>query len=536
MLASGYDLVFLNFDEERDYIQNNGDVVKAAIRKLNEVKSGNGPIVVIGESAGGLNARYAIKKLEQEGYTHNVSHYISFDSPHRGAHVPEGVQYLARDAASRQVVQLAHKFSADIQSIFSIVDDGDTPAARQMIMQRADLSGSIYTHPDFSSLQSELTQLGYPNQSRNVALVCGSLAGNGQHTLRTGAAESQGQRIAFLSSGPYYDAIITSPISHQFMEISFLRVFADDNSFSGNFQTNPDVVPGGFDRSVADQVDPNAGFLYCFIPTYSSIDSPSPINSDSDMYQITASSSTPFAHIYGNEVNTEHVSVDGKAISWYNLFAAEFNVASNQPSCQAPVSYYPPIPHFTGPSQLCSGSITLDADDASGGIQGLPLEYRWKVERLANGMGTVVRTGSGQSFGLTASDYSSGYYRVTLSLNYAGRSEVYSNYIVMGINVNCSGGGRLAAETTESAADMAVFPNPSSGSMTVTAPVLDGETVHFMLMNTQGVSVQQTTGVGPGQHSLQVPNQPAGLYLLQGTTGSRRWTKKVLITPYRAFS
>ena len=145
-------------------------------------------------------------------------------------------------------------------------------------------------------------------------------------------------------------------------------------------------------------------------------------------------------------------------------------------------------------------------------------------------MGTVVRTGTSRVFGLTASDYSSGYYRVTFSVNYTGHTETYSNFIVIGINVNCFYGGRQAAETTEPAADMAVFPNPSSGSMTVTAPVLDGETVHFTLMNTQGVSVQQTTGVGPGQHSLLVPNQPAGLYLLQGTTNSHRWTKKVLLT------
>ena len=160
----------------------------------------------------------------------------------------------------------------------------------------------------------------------------------------------------------------------------------------------------------------------------------------------------------------------------------------------------------------------------------MPLEYNWKLERLANGMGTVVRTGSGQNFGLTASDYSSGYYRVTLSLNYTGHSETYSNFIVIGINVNCSYGGRQAAETKEPAADMAVFPNPSSGSMTVTAPVLDGETVHFTLMNMQGVSVEQTTAVGPGVHTVEVSSQPAGLYLLQGTTNSRRWTKKVLIT------
>lgn len=305
---SGYDLVFLNFDEARDYIQNNANVVKAAVRKLNEVKSGNGPLIVIGESAGGVTARYALKKLEQEGYAPNVSHYISFDSPHRGAHVPEGVQFLARDAVTRPVVQLINFFSDVTQPLFSIVDDGDQPAARQLIMRRADLQYGITIQPDFTALQNELNQLGYPTQSRNIALVCGSLSGAGQINYHFNA-ESQGQRIVVTGGNLGYDAIVTSAISNQNMELSFLRVGANNGSFSATLPTNPDVVPGGYDNTLVN-LDSDNGFQYSFIPTYSSVDSPNPINSDADMYQINGGSTSPFARIYGDQYNAQHVRVD----------------------------------------------------------------------------------------------------------------------------------------------------------------------------------------------------------------------------------
>lgn len=522
---SGYDLVFLNFDEARDYIQNNANVVKAAIRKLNEVKSGNGQLIVIGESAGGVTARYALKKLEQEGYSPNVSHYISFDSPHRGAHVPEGVQFLARDAVTRPVIQLINFFSAAAQPLFSIVDDGDQPAARQLIMRRADLQYGITIQPDFTALQNELAQLGYPNQSRNIALVCGSLTGSGQLNNRQ-IAESQGQRILVTGGNIGFDAIATSAISNQNMELSFLRTGANNLSFSATLPTNPDVVPGGYDRNAEIQ-DPDNGFRYCFIPTYSSIDSPASINSDNDMYQINANSASPFARIYGGQFNQEHVRVDRLTDVWTNLFGNEFGVFN--PSCQAPISAYPPIPSFSAPSTLCDGSLSLSADDASGGIQNLPLEYHWTLELLNNGMGTIVKTGSGQSFGITASDYSPGYYRVTLSDNYQGHSETYGNFAVIAINVNCSYGGRLPAQETPNQNEITVFPNPSDGNLTINLPLSEDENATVMLINSQGVAVYKQAITTNGPQKMRVTNQPSGFYLLRVEAGTRHWTKKVLI-------
>lgn len=178
---------------------------------------------------------------------------------------------------------------------------------------------------------------------------------------------------------------------------------------------------------------------------------------------------------------------------------------------------------------LCSGAAYLTADDASGGIQGLPLVYNWTLERLANGMGTVVKTLSGQNFSITASDYSSGYYRVTLSINYQGRPEVYSNFAVIAINVNCPSGGRVAAAEQPDQGGLTIFPNPSDGNLTVELPLLENQNAALTLINSQGVAVHKQKISNDGPQKIQVTNQPSGLYLLRVEVGTRQWIKKVLI-------
>ncbi len=108
---------------------------------------------------------------------------------------------------------------------------------------------------------------------------------------------------------------------------------------SATLPTNPDVVLGGYDPNVAEQ-DPDNGFHYSFIPTYSFIDSPNPINSDADMYQITAGSSTPFAQIYGGSTNRLHVRVDDISIYASNYSPGYYRVTLKDYYQGYPQSYY----------------------------------------------------------------------------------------------------------------------------------------------------------------------------------------------------
>ncbi len=95
----GYDLVYVDFTDGGDYIQRNAFVVQEVIRWVNEQKAENGSTeknVVIGESMGGLVARYALRDMELDDEDHETETYVSLDSPHNGANIPVGAQYAAR--------------------------------------------------------------------------------------------------------------------------------------------------------------------------------------------------------------------------------------------------------------------------------------------------------------------------------------------------------------------------------------------------------------------------------------------------------
>ena len=50
--------------------------------------------IVFGASMGGQVARFALAWMEQQGLCHRSKLYVSFDSPHRGANVPVGIQHM----------------------------------------------------------------------------------------------------------------------------------------------------------------------------------------------------------------------------------------------------------------------------------------------------------------------------------------------------------------------------------------------------------------------------------------------------------
>mgnify|MGYP003131919051 FL=1 len=102
--AEGYDIVILNallyttdgkdIDGGGDYIQRNAMVLAALIEEINAQKVGDGELVVLGPSMGGLIARYGLAYMEANSIPHETRLYISFDSPHRGANIPISLQYL----------------------------------------------------------------------------------------------------------------------------------------------------------------------------------------------------------------------------------------------------------------------------------------------------------------------------------------------------------------------------------------------------------------------------------------------------------
>lgn len=95
----GYDLIYVDFEQGGDWIQKNAYTVEKVIKWANQQKKANGSSeknVVMGESMGGVVARYALRDMEIDGLDHETEIYMSLDSPHKGANVPLSAQYAVK--------------------------------------------------------------------------------------------------------------------------------------------------------------------------------------------------------------------------------------------------------------------------------------------------------------------------------------------------------------------------------------------------------------------------------------------------------
>lgn len=139
-LRNGYDLVYIDWYNSTEDIRANAELLIEIIREINRKKAEAGSSeknVLMGQSMGGLIARYALKTMENEGESHEVSTYISHDSPHLGANVPVGAFYFVNQLFSlsngySEAVSLLYNDLSGIEetTIYNIMN---STAARQMM-------------------------------------------------------------------------------------------------------------------------------------------------------------------------------------------------------------------------------------------------------------------------------------------------------------------------------------------------------------------------------------------------------------------
>jgi hypothetical protein len=95
--VASYDIVFIDYNNATDDIKRNALLLQAVIRRVNAIKAANGSTaqnVVMGMSMGGLVARFGLAQMVRNGENPQTRLLITHDSPHRGANVPLGAQYL----------------------------------------------------------------------------------------------------------------------------------------------------------------------------------------------------------------------------------------------------------------------------------------------------------------------------------------------------------------------------------------------------------------------------------------------------------
>lgn len=137
---AGYDLVFLDFNNGTDDIRRNASLFEEALAWINNPAqkeiSGTSQNVVLGLSMGGLVARYGLARVTKAGGATDTRLLITHDTPHRGANIPLGMQYLLRQASSVQMVSYFNSIGV-LPRVRQANDMLDSPAAQQMLIVRA---------------------------------------------------------------------------------------------------------------------------------------------------------------------------------------------------------------------------------------------------------------------------------------------------------------------------------------------------------------------------------------------------------------
>ena len=181
-----YDIIYINFKNGKDYMQRNAYLVQDIIKWVNSVKQGSLPNVVLGQSMGGVIGRYALRDMENRGEAHQTNLYISHDAPHQGANMPIAIQYFARHLADQFVSTPVGDMNINISgnggavTIEDLQDLLDAPGTKQLLANYIS-SGFSLSNTVGDAFRTELRNLGYPQQTRNIALSNGNHCANPQN-------------------------------------------------------------------------------------------------------------------------------------------------------------------------------------------------------------------------------------------------------------------------------------------------------------------------------------------------------------------
>lgn len=189
------DIIYINFNNGKDDLRRNAYLVEDIIKWVNTQKANTGsttPNIVIGQSMGGVIGRYALRDMEvQQGlnptvtsWQHKTNLFISHDAPQQGANIPVGIQYFARHLADQFIDTPVGDFQIPVDggSNISIADIQNLLNAQgtKQLLANSINSGFALDNTTFNTFQTELRNLGYPTQTRNIALSNGNHCANPQ--------------------------------------------------------------------------------------------------------------------------------------------------------------------------------------------------------------------------------------------------------------------------------------------------------------------------------------------------------------------
>ncbi|MER5552519.1 hypothetical protein ABT001_12675 [Streptomyces sp. NPDC002793] len=178
---AGFDVVLLGFADRTASILDNAEVAIECVMRAIADREGEHPLTVGGFSMGGLITRYALAKLERQRMRHETATYLSYDTPHRGAWLPLGVQAFAhyvKDNWGGPGKLVLNSFSDLVNS----------PASRQMLRWHLEtatgttLDVADGQHQDRTDFLAALERMGdWPRIPRLLGVANGTDTGAGNN-------------------------------------------------------------------------------------------------------------------------------------------------------------------------------------------------------------------------------------------------------------------------------------------------------------------------------------------------------------------
>jgi pimeloyl-ACP methyl ester carboxylesterase len=315
--ADGFDAVVLDFTDAVDHIQRNGLVLVELLEMVNAATAPGQTSAIVGASMGGLVSRYALLWMEDQAIPHRVRKLISFDSPHKGANIPLGMQAWVEF------------FAGQAEEADFLLQQLRSPAARQMLLYHLDgVSGSTANpDPALAMLNNDFVALGnWPAQPQLVSIVNGSGSMQGQgfapgdqliewnYDIGLAAVDGDVWAVPDGGSKQIFDGRI----------FIFLSTNVSDSlTVSGTLPW--DNAPGGSRPTMQQAADVEAPVgdiialhdSHSFIPTVSAL----ALDTNDPFYDIAGDAQildhTPFQTVYFPTENQGHIDITPENKLWF---------------------------------------------------------------------------------------------------------------------------------------------------------------------------------------------------------------------------
>tara|TARA_Y100000296_G_scaffold85817_1_gene123385 strand:+ start:811 stop:3177 length:2367 start_codon:yes stop_codon:yes gene_type:complete len=263
---SGTDVIVFSFPGAMsgDYLQRKSLVLSSYLKELHDYRFDVFDEslsmkfeTIIGYSLGGVIARAALGDLEKID-SNFIEYYVSYDSPHKGANIPVGLQYVANsipemlkggiedndNSLTRLSKLLDESGISDITDLLfnwtpgqywsdwksgmgeantsvAMMAEINSPAIKQLLINSMSADGG--RHPEFYDLQRYLDDVGWPEASINIS-ISNSIG------LNKGA---YGRRI---DAGPISDAMERGYENfHDSVSLAYFRTKRQSNEIEGQY-------------------------------------------------------------------------------------------------------------------------------------------------------------------------------------------------------------------------------------------------------------------------------------------------------------